>query len=113
MRRQQEVITALVSRLVGAENVPTLDIVCPRFPFDLGGVLDRLDSLETDLPLEDLPTLVEIARRAQDATVERFLVEPPTMIVQEGDLGDGRGYVLVPDIEAIRAAVTALIPPEE
>ena len=102
MRRQQEVITELVARLVD----PDTDV-------DLGDILDGLASLETDLPLQDLPTLVEIARRAQDAMVERVLVEPPTMIVQEGDLGDGRGYVLVPDIEAIRATVTALIAPEE
>lgn len=109
MGRQQEVITDLVARLVAS---------FPHFaiergpPFDLGEVLDGLDSLETDLPLSDLPTLVEIARRAQDATVERVLVQPPTMIVQEGVI-DERGYVLVPDIDAIRAAVTALIPPEE
>ena len=79
----------------------------------LRALLDGLDSVETDLPLSDLPTLIEIARRAQDASVEHVLVEPPDMIVQEGDLGDGRGYVLVPDIEAIRSAVIALIPPEE
>jgi LCP family protein required for cell wall assembly len=102
MGRQQEVITDLVSRLVDADT----DV-------DMSELLDGLDSLETDLPLADLPTLVEIARRAQDATVERVLVDPPDLIVQEGDLGDGRGYVLVPDIEAIRATVTALIPPEE
>jgi len=102
MGRQQEVITELVARLVD-----------PETDVDLGELLDGLDSLETDLPVEDLLTLVEIARRAQDATVERVLVQPPTMIVQEGDLGDGRGYVLVPDVEAIRAAVAALIPPEE
>ncbi len=109
MRRQQEVITDLVAGLV-AEGCCQIG----RGPyFDLGELLDRLDSLETDLPLADLPTLVEIARRAQDATVERLLVEPPNMIVFEGELFDGRGYVLVPDIEVIRAAVTALIPPEE
>jgi LCP family protein required for cell wall assembly len=102
MGRQQEVITDLVARLVD-----------PETDVDLAELLDGLDSLETDLPLADLPTLVEIARRTQDATVQRVLVQPPDMIVQEGDLGDGRGYVLVPDIEAIRAAVTALIPPEE
>jgi len=102
MGRQQEVILDLVKRLVD----PDTDI-------DLGDLLDGLDSLETDLPLEDLPTLFEIARRAQGATVDRLLVEPPDMIVLEGDQGDGRGYILVPDPEAIRAAVTALIPPEE
>jgi hypothetical protein len=69
--------------------------------------------LETDLPTEDLRTLVEIARRAQDATVTRELVDPPDLIVREGDLGDGRGYILVPDVAAIRALVTSLIPPEE
>jgi hypothetical protein len=56
---------------------------------------------------------MEIARRASDATVARVLVQPPDMIVQEGDLGDGRGYILVPDIEAIRDTVKAVIPPEE
>ena len=102
MGRQQEVITDLVARLVD-----------PETDVDLGELLLGLDSLETDLPLEDLPTLIEIARRAENATVQRMLVDPPELIVREGDLGDGRGYVLVPDIEAIRAAVISLIPPEE
>ena len=102
MGRQQEVITNLVARLVN-----------PETDVDLSEFLAGLDSLETDLPLDDLRTLVEIARRAQDASVQRVLVQPPDMIVQEGDLGDGRGYVLAPDVEAIRDAVTALIPPEE
>jgi LCP family protein required for cell wall assembly len=102
MGRQQEVITNLVARLVDRET----DV-------DLSQLLNGIDSLETDLPLDDLRTLVEIARRVQNASVERVLVEPPDMIVLEGDLGDGRGYVLVPSVEAIRDAVTALIPPEE
>jgi anionic cell wall polymer biosynthesis LytR-Cps2A-Psr (LCP) family protein len=102
MGRQQEVITDLVARLVD-----------PETDVDLGELLVGLDSLETDLPLEDLPTLIEIARRAENATVQRMLVDPPDLIVREGDLGDGRGYVLVPDIDAIRATVIALIPPQE
>ncbi len=102
MGRQQEVITDLVARLVD-----------PETEVDLGELIAGLDSLETDLPLAELPTLIEIARRAQDARVERVLVQPPAMIVQEGDLGDGRGYVLVPDVEAIRAAVHAFLPPTE
>ena len=102
MGRQQEVITDLVARLVDSET----DI-------NLGELLTGLDSIETDLPLEDLRTLAEIARRARDASVQRVLVDPPDLIVREGDLGDGRGYVLVPDIEAIRNTVIALIPPEE
>lgn len=102
MGRQQEVITELVARLVD----PNTDV-------DLAGLLDGLESLETDLPLADLRTLAELARRAQGATVTRELVDPPDLIVREGDLGDGRGYILVPDVAAIRALATSLIPPEE
>jgi LCP family protein required for cell wall assembly len=97
MGRQQEVLMALVERLTD----PDRDI-------DLRAVLDGFDSLETDLPLEDLPTLLEIARRATDAEVRQLVIEPP-LITFEGDRGDGRGYILEPDIEAIRAAVAELI----
>jgi LCP family protein required for cell wall assembly len=97
MGRQQEVVLALVDRLTDPER----DI-------DLRAVLDGFDSLETDLPLEDLPTLLEIARRASDAEVRPLVIEPP-LITFEGDRGDGRGYILEPDVEAIRAAVAELI----
>lgn len=97
MGRQQEVLLALVERLTDPER----DI-------DLRAVLDGLESLETDLPLEDLPTLLEIARRAADAEVRQLVIEPP-LITFEGDRGDGRGYILEPDVEAIRAAVAELI----
>jgi hypothetical protein len=36
------------------------------------------------------------------------VIQPP-LIVFEGDRGDGRGYILVPDVEAIRAEVQELI----
>jgi polyisoprenyl-teichoic acid--peptidoglycan teichoic acid transferase len=97
MGRQQEVIVELVSRLVD-----------PETELDLEALIDGLDSLETDLPLDDLPTLLELARRAGDADVEELVIQPP-LIVFEGDRGDGRGYVLEPDVEAIRAEVQELI----
>ena len=97
MGRQQEVIVELVSRLVD-----------PETELDLEALIDGLDSLETDLPLDELPTLLELARRAGDADVEELVIQPP-LIVFEGDRGDGRGYVLEPDVEAIRAEVQELI----
>jgi LCP family protein required for cell wall assembly len=97
MARQQEVLVALVARLVD----PATDV-------DLRGVLDGLDSLETDLPLEQLETLVELARRAEEAQVNEIVIAPP-LITFEGDRGDGRGYVLEPDVEAIREAVQSTI----
>jgi polyisoprenyl-teichoic acid--peptidoglycan teichoic acid transferase len=102
MGRQQEVVQALVEELTAEDP----DI-------DLGRLVAGLDSLDTDLPLEDLPTFVEIARRAERADVSELVVGPPDMIVFEGDRGDGRGYVLEPDVEAIRAEVAELIPSDE
>jgi hypothetical protein len=40
--------------------------------------------------------------------VTNLVIQPP-LIVFEGDRGDGRGYVLEPDVEAIRAEVQGLI----
>jgi LCP family protein required for cell wall assembly len=97
MGRQQEVLLALVGALVE----PDADV-------DVSTLVDSLDSLETDVPLDELPTLLELARRATDATVTRVLIEPP-LITFQGDRGDGRGYVLEPDVDAIRAEVQGLI----
>lgn len=97
MARQQEVLVALMERLVD-----------PEADIDLGPLLDGLESLETDLPLDQLPTLVELARRAAGAELNEVLIEPP-LITFEGDRGDGRGYVLEADVEAVRSEVQALI----
>jgi LCP family protein required for cell wall assembly len=97
MGRQQEVIVELVRRFVD-----------PETDLDLAALLDGLDSLETDLPLDQLPTLLELGSRATDADVSGLVIEPP-LIVSEGDIGDGRGYILIPDVEAIRAEVQELI----
>jgi LCP family protein required for cell wall assembly len=97
MGRQQEVIVELIERLVD-----------PETELDLAALVDGLDSLETDLPFDQLPTLIELARRAADADVTELVIQPP-LIVFEGDRGDGRGYILEPDVEAIRAEVQSLI----
>jgi LCP family protein required for cell wall assembly len=92
--RQQEVVLELVARLVS-----------PQTDVDVAQLLHGLDSLETNLPLDDLPTLLEIARRSQGATITRQVLKPPQFIAFEGDKGDGRGYILEPDIAAIRTYV--------
>ncbi|HET6380660.1 MAG TPA: LCP family protein [candidate division Zixibacteria bacterium] len=98
MARQQEVLLDLVRRLASSQT----DV-------DVRRLLDGLASFETSLPLDDLPTLLEIARRASEATVEGTVLRPPDFIVSEGDIGDGRGYILIPDVEAIRQYATEAI----
>jgi len=97
MGRQQEVLVALVTKLAD-----------PEAEIDLGAILDSFDSLETDLPLDELPTLLELARRGADAQVRNVLIRAP-LIAFEGDRGDGRGYVLEPDLDAIRDEVRSII----
>jgi LCP family protein required for cell wall assembly len=96
MARQQEVLVELVARLVERQD-----------QLDLRALLDGLESLETDLALDQLPTLIELARRATDAEVNRLVIGPP-LITFEGDRGDGRGYILEPDVEAIRSEVQGM-----
>jgi len=97
MARQQEVIVSLVERLTDRDR-----------DLDVRDLLDSFDSLETDLPLDELPTLLEIARRATEADVRELVISPP-LITFEGDRNDGRGYVLEPDVAAIRDEVRELI----
>jgi LCP family protein required for cell wall assembly len=97
MGRQQEVLLGLVERFTDPER----DV-------DFAELVESLDSLDTDLPFADFATLFELANRSADAEVSRLVIQPP-LIVFEGDRGDGRGYVLEPDVEAIRAEVQTLI----
>jgi polyisoprenyl-teichoic acid--peptidoglycan teichoic acid transferase len=90
--RQQEVLLQIVERLVD----PTTEVDIPQ-------LLDGLHSFETDLSLSDMPTFIALARRAQDATVTEQVFNPQGgYIVDEGDFGDGRGYILIPDVEKMR-----------
>jgi LCP family protein required for cell wall assembly len=98
--RQQEVLQEIMRRLLR----PATDV-------DVAEFFSGLRSFETNLPLDDLPTLVEIVRRARDAEVTGEVLGPPDYILFEG-LADGRGYIIEPNIEAIRAFIAQNITDE-
>jgi LCP family protein required for cell wall assembly len=90
--RQQEVLLQLVRKLVA-----------PATTVDIPTLLDGLHSFKTDLPLRDMITFVELARRAQHAKVTAQVLDPDHgFMTFAGDRGDGRGYVLEPNIDAMR-----------
>ena len=90
--RQQEVLLQIVDKLVD----PEADVDIPQ-------LLGALHSFDTDLSLADMPTFVELARRAQGADITGQVLNPEDgFILDEGDFGDGRGYILIPDIEKMR-----------
>ncbi|HEY8179392.1 MAG TPA: LCP family protein [Candidatus Limnocylindria bacterium] len=90
--RQQEVLLQIVRKLVD-----------PATNVDIPQLLDALHSFDTDLSLSDMPTFIELARRAQAARITGQVLNPDDgFILNEGDFGDGRGYVLIPDIAKMR-----------
>ena len=96
--RQQQVIRALARKYTD-----------PDTNVRLGQLLAALTGLETNLPMRDLRTLIVLARRAAGAGYVMQVLTPPQFSLAAGDLGDGRGWVIVPNVEAMRAHVRALL----
>jgi LCP family protein required for cell wall assembly len=96
-RRQQQVFAALVEKFVD-----------PAFEVDPLAFLAGLRSLRTDIPLDKLPTFMELARRAGDATVVGEVMGPPRFVLFEGYAG-ARGWVMIPNIPEIRAFARSVI----
>ena len=92
--RQQQVITAVRAQSdikAITANIPAL-------------VADLKDALKSDFPQADLPLLLELVGRI-DASNVRSVVFTPPIYQREGS--DERGYIIVPDVAKIRAAVVA------
>jgi LCP family protein required for cell wall assembly len=96
--RQQQVIRALARKYTD-----------PGTNVRVGQLLDALTGLETNLPMRELRTLMVLARRAAGAAYVMEVLTPPRFSLAAGDLGDGRGWVIVPNSEAMRAHVGSLL----
>lgn len=74
------------------------------------GLLTRLGSLQTDIELRQLPTLIEIGRRSTDAAVTAIVLEPPRYAYFVGiEPGTARGWVMIPNVAEMRAVARSLI----
>ena len=74
---------------------------------DLAALAASLSSLQTDIQLGDLPLYLDLLRRSADAEVRKLVLAPPTYTTYAGTTGD-RGWISIPNIAAIHAAVAAL-----
>jgi LCP family protein required for cell wall assembly len=90
-QRAQQVLVALVEKLVD-----------PATELDPIAFLAGLKSLKTDIPLDKLPTFIEIARRAHDAAVVGEVMGPPRFALFQGYAG-ARGWVMLPNLPEMRA----------
>ena len=98
--RQQQVLLALVRKYLN-----------PATEWDIDQLLLMLDSLETNVDLSDLPTLMEMARRSRKAEVVTTVLSPPRFALGYGDQGDGRGWVIIPNLAEMRAYAHSLLRP--
>lgn len=94
--RQQQVIVALARKWLD----PGLGALI--------GTIRLLDSLQTDIALNEVPTLVEIGRRSTTAAVTAIVLQPPRFSLFVGfEPNSTRGWVMIPDVPEIRAYVDA------
>jgi LCP family protein required for cell wall assembly len=96
--RQQQLVIALVRELLN-----------PPDDIDLLALAGALGSLETDLPLEALPTLLEVGRRSINAEIVSQTLRPPRFALFEGVEAGPRGWVMIPNLGEIRAYVQAVM----
>jgi LCP family protein required for cell wall assembly len=96
--RQQQVIHALAMKYTNSKT----DINVAR-------LLRTLSGLETNLPMGDLQTLIVLGRRAARADYVAQVLMPPQFSLGYGDQHDGRGWVIIPNIDAMRAQVRYLL----
>lgn len=95
--RQQEVLSGIRDAIVRG-----------AFLRDPVGLLRALgETVQTNVPRGILPDLAEIASRLGRDKTYRAVIRHP--LVRSGS--DARGYILVPDVEAIRELVAAIFPP--
>ncbi len=74
------------------------------------GLLTHLGSLQTDIELRQLPTLIEIGRRSIGAPVTAMVLEPPRFAYFVGiEPGTARGWVMIPNVAEMRALASSLI----
>lgn len=91
--RQQQVLLSLVRKYLN-----------PATEWDLDQVLLMLDSLQTNIDLADLPTILEMGRRSRKAGVVSTVLEPPRFSLYVGiEPGTARGWVMIPNVTEMRA----------
>ncbi|MGZ8564236.1 MAG: LCP family protein [Candidatus Limnocylindria bacterium] len=96
--RQQQVILALVRKWLDPTAAALLVAA------------SQLKSLETDVALGELPTLLEIGRRSAAATVVAIVLQPPRYSLFVGfEPNSKRGWVMIPNVAAMRRYVKAAL----
>jgi len=95
--RQQRVIVSL-------RNQTNIASVIPRLP---ALIRSLRDTVHTDIPISALPGLLALAGSVDTTNIRAYVFAPPLYETEylNDPFGLGRGYITVPDVARIRAAV--------
>lgn len=93
--RHQQLLLAIMRRMVSRD-------------VRIGPLVRSLSSLQTDIPLSDLPAYADLLGRARRADVSRVVFRPPTYTTFAGIAG-ARGWISVPNVPAIQQTVAAML----
>jgi LCP family protein required for cell wall assembly len=95
--RQQQLLTAIGETMTASNLL-----------LGLPGLLDAVkSSLSTDVPSNRIPILAEALQDADLHHIERVVLTPPAYMTVEPN--SAAGYILVPDLDAIRALAADLL----
>jgi polyisoprenyl-teichoic acid--peptidoglycan teichoic acid transferase len=95
--RQQQLLTALRAKLTARNLLLALP-----------GLLDAVkDAVATDVPRDRLPQLAEAVQNADMSQLQRIVLQPPKYM--SVDAHSAAGYILIPNLDAIRAVGEALL----
>ena len=99
--RQQQVLAAIADKLNAGNILVTLP-----------GLLDAIrDNLATDIPEARIPELATAGQAVNLGGLERVVLEPPTYVTAEPF--SAAGYILHPDLEAIRKLGASIFGPHQ
>jgi LCP family protein required for cell wall assembly len=96
--RQQELLQALREQLTAGNVMLTLP-----------GLLDAVkNAIATDVPSDRIPELAQAVQEADMSRLRRIVLKPPEYMT--ADPRSSAGYILIPNLEAIRAIGEELLP---
>jgi anionic cell wall polymer biosynthesis LytR-Cps2A-Psr (LCP) family protein len=96
--RQQQVMVALARKWLDPSVTALI------------GTVRLLDSLQTDIGLDEVTTLMEIGRRSLGAEVNAIVLKPPRFSLFVGfEPNSPRGWVMIPDVAEIRAYARSVL----
>jgi LCP family protein required for cell wall assembly len=96
--RNQQLLIALRDKLLGGGYDPL-------------ALLIGLPGLATDIPAADMPMLLDLARRTAGAQIVGKVLAPPEFTLFTGMAG-ARGWVSIPNLDAIRAYAASVFSPD-